>query len=185
MLLNAKYWITTSNIYCNAIAMALLLQFVIIIHNIPRDFRGQWFLANLKFKSELGDESFRRVHWPEPEQAWHRCWLGLISCESESGLLRGQPGAWRSRHHHHERLLNAETQKSCSAFCHLDYWEVLSIISLFLPLRVSYLASISQLLFCGSAVILATLHVGGNCMFAGTPSKQSGCVPMRSQPWLR
>ena len=77
MLLNAKYWITTSNICCNAIAIALLLQFVIIIHNnIPRIFRerGQWFLANLKFKSELGDESFAWFNGPG-HQAWHCCWL--------------------------------------------------------------------------------------------------------------
>ena len=113
-----------------------------------------------------------------PHLMWEWEWL--------LGLLRGQPGAWRSRHQHHERLLNAETQKSCSAFCHLDYWGLINKQPLFASLcPVSYLASIFQLMFCGSAVILATLHVGGNCMFAGTPSKQSGCVPMRSQPWLR
>ena len=128
--------------------------YLIIIHNIPRDFGGQWFLANLKFKSDcgLGNESFRRVHWPE-HQAWHRCWLGLISCESESGVLRGQPGAWSSRHQHHERLLNAETQKSCSAFCQLDYYwgPIINEQPLFAslcPISRLYLSSASVLWQC-------------------------------------
>ena len=89
------------------------------------------------------------------------------------GYYRAQS---RAKIRRHARLLNAdgETKKVAIGFLSIQIMRSYPIKPLLAPSLLSLFSIAQQLLFCGRLVILATLHVGGNCMFAGLHQNKVG-----------
>ena len=137
--------------------------YLIIINNIPLWFQRTMVFSKFKIQIWLRAGGWKfspgSLTWASglasvlarPHLMWEWEWI-----------ITGPARGWSSRHHHHERLLNAETQKSCSAFCHLDYyWGLINEQPLFASLCPISPLSLS---FCFVAVLWYWQH----CMLVVT-----------------